>query len=474
MNGWLRRKPISREENSSGKQLAKTLGWPHLVALGIGGVVGTGIFTLIGNGAGKAGPAVMLAFVIAGVVCACAALCYAELATMIPLAGGAYTYSYAALGETIAWIVGWSLILEYSLVVGTVAVSWSGYIVGVLNNIGIHLPEQITTGLLAVDPETGIHGIINLPAIFIVFLVAGVLMLGTKHSSTLNAVLVAVKIAALVLFVVVTLPFFQPANFDPFMPYGFVKNSDGKGVMAAAAIIFFAFYGFDTIATAAEETKNPKRDLSIGIVGSLAGCIIIYILVGLGAVGSVNYLLFAEDKKPLMKVLEILDFNGIGTIVGIAASIAMPTVLFAFLYGQTRVFFVMGRDGLLPRVLSKVHPKTGTPIVTTLVTACAISLFAGTMNVEELASLANSGTLVAFTSVCVCLLVLRKREPDIERKFHTPLAWFVAPVAIIGCVYLFFSLDKSTQLWFLIWNVVGFFVYLAYGRHRSRLAVAAT
>lgn len=474
MTEWLRRKSVIHGEITRDRKLTPTLSWQHLIALGVGGIVGTGIYTLIGIGADRAGPAVLISFVIAGVVCASAAFAYAELATLIPVAGGAYTYSYAALGELIAWIVGWSLILEYSLVVSTVAVGWSAYATGFLNGMGAHLPFWLTAGYNAVDPITGQHGLINLPAIFIVFVVSGMLIIGTKASATLNMVLVVVKIAALLLFIIVTLPHFNVANFHPFMPNGFSKilSPDGveRGVMAAAAIIFFAFYGFDTIATAAEETKEPRRDLSIGIVGSLIICIIIYVLVGLGAVGSLHYTAFAHSEEPLAHILRSLGSNNIAALIGVAAVIALPTVLLAFFYGQTRIFFVMGRDGTLPGFLSRVHAKTGTPVATTVFTAIVIAAIAGLFRLDEIAALANAGTLVAFTSVGICILVLRKTEPDAPRKFKAPCVWIIGPVSAIGCIYLFFSLPGKTQFYFLIWNIIGIVLYFCYGYRKSNIA----
>src|SRR5688500_3162260 len=357
-----RRKSLDRvTEHEEGRRLVPTLGWPHLMALGIGAIVGTGIYTLIGVGANLAGPAVLLSFVVAGIVCACAALAYAEMATMMPAAGSAYTYSYIVLGEVLAWVVGWSLILEYSLVVSAVAVGWSGYAVGFLQGVGIDLPTALTVG-----PHAG--GAFNLPAVLIVFAVAGLLIAGTRESATVNAALVVVKILALGVFVAIALPHFDAARLDPFMPFGFAKTmgADGveRGVMAAAAIIFFAFYGFDAISTAAEETKNPARDLSIGIVGSMIGCTVIYMLVALAAVGAMNYTVFAQSPEPLALIMRELGQGMAAKIVAGAAVVALPTVLLAFLYGQSRIFFVMSRDGLLPRGLSTVSPRTGTPIRT--------------------------------------------------------------------------------------------------------------
>ena len=474
MQSWLRRKPIDQlTEHEEGRRLVPTLSWPHLVALGIGAIVGTGIYTLIGVGADKAGPAVLLSFIIAGAICACAALAYAELSTMMPAAGSAYTYSYSALGETIAWVVGWSLILEYSLVVSTVAVGWSGYFVGFLEWLhtsfgwNVVLPPSLAAG-----PHVE-GGFLNVPAIVITFLVAGMLMVGTKESATLNAVLVVFKLIALAVFVAVALPAFNAENLQPFMPYGFPKSisADGveRGVMAAAAIIFFAFYGFDAISTAAEETKNPKRDLSIGIIGSMVGCTIIYLLVALAAVGAMSYTVFGKSAEPLALIMRELGHGTAALVIGIVAIIALPTVLLAFFYGQSRIFFVMSRDGLLPRGLSKVNQRTGTPVVITLFTAVLVAALAGVARLDEIAALANAGTLAAFTAVGLCLLVLRKREPNRPRTFRTPLAWVVGPLAIGGCIYLFISLPMRTQLWFLAWNVFGLLVYAVYSRRNAVL-----
>ena len=466
MQSWFRRKDIDQVTvHEEGRRLVPTLSWPHLIALGIGAIVGTGIYTLIGVGANLAGPAVLVSFAVAGIVCACAALAYAEMATMMPAAGSAYTYSYVVLGETLAWIVGWSLILEYSLVVSTVAVGWSGYTVGFLKSIGLDLPLWATAG-----PHAG--GVVNLPAVGIVFVVAGLLMAGTRESATLNAVLVIVKVVALAIFVAIALPHFDSSNMQPFMPYGFAKSMDAegveRGVMAAAAIIFFAFYGFDAISTAAEETKNPKRDLSIGIVGSMVGCTLIYMIVALAAVGAMHYGVFGQSPEPLALIMRELGHGAAAKIVAAAAVIALPTVLLAFFYGQSRIFFVMSRDGLLPRGLSKVG-KRGTPVAITVFTAIVTSALAGVARLDEIAALANAGTLIAFVAVATCLLVLRKRDPDRSRVFRTPLAWIVGPVAILGCIYLFMSLPTRTQLWCLLWNAFGILVYLLYARRNSLL-----
>ncbi len=471
MQSLLRRKDIDQiTVHEEGRRLVPTLSWPHLVALGIGAIVGTGIYTLIGVAANLAGPGVLLSFLVAGVVCACAALAYAEMATLMPAAGSAYTYSYAVLGEAIAWVVGWSLILEYTLVVSTVAVGWSGYAVGFLKGIGVDLPLAISVG-----SHSG--GLINLPAVLITWVVAGLLMAGTRESATLNAVLVVAKLIALAVFVAIALPAFDASNLHPFMPHGFTESlgADGKkyGVMAAAAIIFFAFYGFDAISTAAEETKNPGRNLSIGIVGSMVGCTFIYMLVALAAVGAMHYTTFGQSPEPLALIMRELGHGAAAKIVAAAAVIALPTVLLAFFYGQSRIFFVMARDGLLPRSLSKVG-KRGTPVAITVFTALVTSALAGVARLDEIAALANAGTLVAFVAVSTCLLVLRKRDPQRPRVFRAPLAWLIGPVAILGCVYLFSSLPAKTQLWCLLWNAFGLLVYLLYARRNSLLAKERT
>ncbi len=467
MSSLFRRKIlVPSHELPAHQQLARTLSWPHLLALGVGAIVGTGILTLIGVGADRAGPAVLLSFGIAGLICACAALAYAEMATMMPASGSAYTYSYAVLGEIVAWVVGWSLILEYSLVVSAVAVGWSGYAHGFLTGIGFELPLALAAG-----PALG--GVVNLPAVAIIAVVAGLLMLGTRESATLNATLVLVKIATLILFVAVALPHFDAANLEPWSPFGFTKTmgSDGieRGVMAAAAIIFFAFYGFDAISTAAEEAKRPERDLAIGIVGSMVVCTIIYIVVALAAVGALPYTGFAKSPEPLALILREIGSPGVATLVAAAAVIALPTVLLAFLYGQSRIFLVMARDGFLPLSLASVDPKRGTPVRITIITAVLVAIIAGVMPIDSIAALANAGTLAAFVAVSVAMLVLRRRDPDAVRTFRTPLAWIVGPVAVLGCLYLFYSLPSQTQLYFVIWNAVGLAVYFAYGRARSLL-----
>jgi APA family basic amino acid/polyamine antiporter len=468
MKNWnVRKAVVPREQMREEHRLKQSLSWPHLVALGVGAIVGTGILTLIGVGAGKAGPAVILSFAIAGLICACAALAYAEVATMIPASGSAYTYSYVVFGELIAWMIGVALILEYTLVVSAVAVGWSGYAAGFLKSVGLGLPDALIQG-----PELG--GVINLPAIFIIWVVAGLLIAGTRESATLNAILVIIKMLALALFIAVALPVFNAHHFHPFMPYGFPRSGPSGsevGVMAAAAIIFFAFYGFDAIATAAEEAKNPSRDLAIGIVGSMVVCVAIYMLVAAAAIGAVAYTGFANSPEPLALILREIGKPWAARILGAAAVIALPTVILAFFFGQSRIFFTVARDGLLPPTLARVS-RRGTPVRITVFTAVVTSVFAGLIPLASIAALANAGTLAAFIAVCAAMLVLRHREPETERKFRTPFAWIIGPIGIIGCLYLFISLPNRTQLFFLSAQVIGLVLYAIYGSRAAERARA--
>ncbi len=466
---WNRRKRLdSLIPGTSHQALKPTLGWPHLVGLGVGGIVGTGIYTLTGVGAGLAGPGVILSFVIAGLVCACAALAYAEMSTMMPVAGSAYTYSYVVLGEGLAWIVGWSLILEYTVVCSVVAVGWSGYAGGVIRSLGWNVPESLLAG-----PHAG--GLINVPAIVISLAVAGLLALGTRESATVNLILVFVKLLALALFVALAIPAFDADNFQPFAPYGFgATEIDGvkHGVMAAAAIIFFAFYGFDAVSTAAEETKNPSRDLKIGIIGSMLSCTLIYMIVAAAALGGADYRTLADSSEPLAMVLRGLNHPGAATLIAGAAVLALPTVIMAFMYGQSRIFFVMARDGLLPQRLSRISPRTGSPILMTSVTGVIVAAIAGFLPLSEIAAVANAGTLCAFIAVALCMLTLRVRAPAHPRPFSTPLAWPVGILAIVGCLYLFTSLSSITIKFFFAWNALGILIYVLFARHYSSIARA--
>ncbi len=465
MSDMFRRKPIdSLIDEKAPDRLRPSLSAWHLVLLGVGAIVGTGIYTLVGVGAERAGPAVMLSFGVAGLICAFAALAYAELATMIPASGSAYTYSYASMGELVAWLVGWALILEYSVVCSAVAVGWSGYAVGFLEGMGVDLPILLTAG-----PAGG--GLVNLPAVVIVAAVTGMLLVGIRESANINAVLVVVKIVALGIFVALALPAFDAANFEPFSPYGFAASVDAsgadRGVMSAAAIIFFAFYGFDAVSTAAEETKDPGRNLSIGIIGSMLVCTLIYMTVAAAAVGALPFMEFASSGEPLAHILRSLGHGGAAAAIAAAAVIALPTVILAFMYGQSRIFFVMARDGLLPKRFGVVDAKSGSPVAMTIFTGVVCAALAGVLPLSTIAELANAGTLCAFIATALALMILRVREPNRNRPFKAPFGFVVAIAAILGCLYLFFSLPGATQARFFLWMAAGLVVYFVFSRRRA-------
>ena len=467
---WNRRKSLDFvEPHVEGRALTRTLGWPALVAMGVGAIIGTGIYTLTGIGAGLAGPAVILSFLIAGLVCACVAFCYSEMATLMPASGSAYTYSYAVLGELVAWVIGWSLILEYTLVCSAVSVGWAGYLVGALKSVGLVLPLALTAG-----PHAG--GLVNLPAVLITLAVGGLLILGTRESARVNFVLVVIKLAALALFLALTLPVFQPAHFQPFMPNGFIGHvgPDGTkvGVMTAASIVFFAFYGFDAISTASEECKNPQRDLKIGIIGSMFLCTALYIVVTVAAVGASPIPVFSKSGEPLAFILRSFGHPLAAVLIAGAAVVALPSVIMVFMYGQSRVFFAMARDGLMPAWLAKVHPRFGTPALVTAFTAVIAAAVGGFFPLDEIASLANAGTLAAFVAVALCMLILRFTRPDRERVFRAPVGKLMAPLAIAGCLYLFLNLSEKTILFFFAWNAIGVVVYLLWARRNSRLGLS--
>ena len=459
------------------KSLTRTLGAFQLTMLGIGAIIGTGIFVLTAEAANKAGPAMMVSFVIAAVVCGLAALCYSELASMVPVSGSAYTYSYATFGEIIAWIVGWALVLEYAIAASAVSVGWSGYMVGLVENIfAIEIGNNFVAGPFDANP-----GIINVPAMLIALLCMSLLLIGTKESARFNAILVAIKVAALMLFLVLALPAMNAENFQPFSPNGFfakevvdpiTNNMVTVGVAAAAASIFFAYVGFDAVSTAAEETINPQRNIPIGLIGSLAICTIIYMLVAAGATGAVGAQPggeLSQSKEALAFVLNEIGHGWAGKLVAISAAIALPSVILMMMFGQTRIFFVMARDGLLPDVFSKLHPKYGTPHVVTMCTGVFVALFAALFPVGKLADISNSGTLFAFFTVAVGVMILRRTNPDRKRPFRTPVYFLVCPLAAAGCVFLFFQLSGYTELMFLGWTLIGLVVYFLYSRRRSHV-----
>jgi len=481
------------------KSLKRTLGWFQLTLFGIGCVIGTGIFVLTSVGAQKAGPGLMLAFAIAGLVCIVAALCYAEIAAMVPVAGSAYTYSYATIGEFFAWTVGWALIMEYAIAASAVSVGWSGYFSGtILGGLGIDLPAWLSAGPLAFGGAEG--GLINLPALVIALAVTGLLIIGTSESAKFNAFLVAIKVSALTAFIGITLTSaaFDPDKFNPFLPAGvFGGFGTGVGAVGAAATMFFAYVGFDAVSTAAEETKNPQRNVPIGLVGSLLFCTIFYILVAAGAIGTMggqpimgapgvpleagspelarqcampeHAEALVCSNEPLAHVLRVLGFSWLGNAIGIAAILALPSVILILIFGQTRIFFVMSRDGLLPEVLSRVHPKFRTPHVVTAITGTAVAIAAAFFPVGQLADISNAGTLYAFLMVAVAVMMLRVRDPNRPRSFRVPGVWIIAPLTIAGCAFLFLNLPTAAMLFLPIWTMIGLVVYFLYSRSRSHL-----
>ncbi|MGC4028716.1 MAG: amino acid permease [Steroidobacteraceae bacterium] len=458
------------------RSLKRQLGAWDLTMLGIGAVIGTGIFVLTAVAANKAGPGMMWSFVIAAAVCLLTALIYAEIASMVPVSGSAYTYSYAVLGEMVAWVVGWALILEYAVAAGAVAVGWSGYINGFLQSVGWGLPIGLTAGpadTVTLADGTQVAGAFNLLAFLISLLLAVLLTIGTSHSAKVTAVLVIVKMLALTAFIAIAMPAVKHANFEPMLPNGWGTPLSGMGVVGAAASIFFAYVGFDAVSTAAEETKDPQRNIPRGLIGSLVVCTAFYLLVAYAATGAVGAQpggALASSKEPLAFVLRELGWPNMGNWVAAAAIIALPSVVLMMMYGQTRILFTMSRDGLLPEQLSRVHPRFQTPHVVTAVTGVAVALFAGMFPVGMLADISNSGTLFAFFVVALGVMVLRVRLPDRPRQFRTPLIWVVGPLAMIGCVVLFFSLGAYTVKLFVIWALIGLVMYAVYGRRRSNLA----
>ncbi len=454
--GLWRTKSIEQANDTGESGLHRALSGLDLTLLGIGAIIGAGIFVLTGIAAAtKAGPALTLSFVLAGLACLFAALVYAEFASTVPVSGSAYTYSYVTLGELGAWIIGWDLILEYSVASAAVAIGWSGYFNRVLSGIGLGLPDVLTR-----TPFDG--GWLNLPAFLIILGVSGILALGIRESSRFNNAIVVLKLGIIALFLVAAIPQVDTTNWDPYFPFGW------HGVVSGAGLIFFAYIGFDAVSTAAEEARNPQRDIPRGILGSLVICTLIYIIVAAVLTGIVPYAQL-NVPDPVAFGLEHIGAHAAAGLISVGAIAGLSSVLLVLLYGQSRIFFVMSRDGLLPRGLSLVNKRTGTPVTITVFTAVLVAALAGVARLDEIAALANAGTLAAFTAVGLCLLVLRRREPGRARTFRTPLAWVVGPIAILGCIYLFFSLPTRTQLWFALWNVFGLVVYVLYSRRNAVL-----
>lgn len=436
--------------------LTKNLGAFDLVFLGIGSVIGTGIFVLTGVGAALyAGPGISLSFVLASIACAFAGLAYAEYASMVPVAGSAYAYTYASLGEFLAFIVGWNLILECTVTCSTVAAGWSGYVVGLLASGGIDLPVAFTK-----VPEEG--GIINVPAILITMFLCILLVRGTKETVMINRILVFVKLAVIVIFFVLAVPNVDPTNWDPFLPYG------TQGISAGAAIVFFAYIGFDAVATSAEEAKNPSRDLPIGILGSLGVCAVLYFFVALVLTGVVPYT-DLNNAEPVAYALRVIGYPIGSAIVAVGAICGITTVLLVLLYGQARIFFALSRDGMIPAGICKIHKLYRTPYLVTIGGCILVSIIAGFAPIHLIAEMANIGTLSAFFIAGFGVLYLRIKRPDIKRGFKCPAIYFVAPMAMICCGYLMYNLPIHTWIRFVVWCGIGFVVYFGYSYKHSKL-----
>ncbi len=486
------RKPIAdlMAEADNPNALRRMLGAGDLIMLAIGAVIGAGIFGAIGSAAAGefdaaghvirsgAGPALVLSFLLLGAACALAGLCYAELAAMIPQAGSAYAYSYATLGEFVAWIIGWDLILEYAVGNVAVAISWSDYFKTLLAGMGMVIPRWLATGyrtaLLSSDPA--VHGLmdsaphvfgfpvlINLPACAIVLAITWLLVLGVRESARANNIMVAVKLVALTLFIVVGAQHINPANYHPFAPNGFT------GIHHGAAIVFFAYIGFDAISTAAEETKNPQRNLPIGILGGLAICTLIYVVVGFVLTGMVPYTTLGSTADPLSFALTSVGMTRVGWLVALGAVFSMSAVLLVFQYGQPRIFFAMARDGLLPKFAAKVHGKYRTPYITTIITGVFVASWALIGDANETYDLTNIGTLFAFILVCGGVVVLRVTEPERPRPFRVPFLYFIAPLGAALCLFVMWGLPHKAWVRFGFWLVIGLALYFAYGYRNSTL-----
>ena len=434
--------------------MLKNLAAVDLLMLGIGAVIGTGIFVLTGVAAAKyAGPAVPLSFILSGLTCALAGLAYAEFASIVPASGSAYTYAYASLGEFIAFIVGWNLILEYTVTSSAVAVGWSGYVVGLFASAGLVLPHE-----LVVSAEDG--GIFNLPAVLITLFLSFLLVRGTKESVKLNRILVFVKLAAIFLFLVLAAPHVDATNWEPFLPFGY------SGVVSGAAIVFFAYIGFDAVATTAEECRNAARDLPVGIIGSLFICTLLYAVVAAVLTGVVPYSML-DTAEPVAFALRYIGYNVGSAIVAVGAICGITTVLLVLLYGQSRIFFAMSRDGMVPANVCKIHRRFHTPYRVTILGAIFVSVIAGVFPIGMIAEMANIGTLSAFLIASVGVMVLRKTEPDLKRNFKCPAVWLIAPLAVLSCGYLMANLPLATWHRFGFWILFGLCVYFGYSRAHS-------
>jgi basic amino acid/polyamine antiporter, APA family len=456
-----RRKPLAAlmaDADSRSGGLKRALGALDLTLLGIGAIVGAGIFVLTGVAAAKyAGPAIVVSFMVSGFACAMAALCYAEFAAMIPVAGSAYSYAYATMGELVGWIIGWDLVLEYAVGAAAVAVGWSGYLTVILHGLGIHLPSALTHA-----PGSVPGAIINLPALLIVLVITYVLVIGISESARLNSIIVGIKLSVIAAVIVIGAFYVEPKNWSPFAPMGWT------GVMKGAAVIFFAYIGFDAVSTAAEEVVEPNRDLPRGILGSLFVCTLLYILVA----GVLTGMVPAHEidvNAPLASAFVLRGMHALSGIISLGAVAGLTSVLLVLMLGQSRVFFAVSRDGLLPPAFSRIHPKYRTPYIPTALTGIAVGITAALLPIQEIAELTNIGTLFAFVLVCAGVWILRRVEPELHRPFRTPLVPLVPILGVVFCFYLMASLPVLTWIRFFVWLAIGLVIYFSYGRYHSHV-----
>ena len=471
-----RRKSVTdlQTEALTDHSLKRALGALNLTMLGIGAIIGTGIFVLTGTVAAvNSGPAVVLSFVLAGVASIFAALCYSEFASLVPMAGSAYTYGYATLGELIAWIIGWDLVLEYALGAVTVAIGWSGYVVSFMHDVGLDVPCALSAArgtLVHCANGATVTAVFNLPAIIIIAAVTTLLVVGIKESATTNNVIVFIKLGVVLLFILFAAHAVNPANWHPFIPPAEGTGRYGwDGVVAGAGIVFFAYIGFDAVSTAAQEAKNPQHDMPIGIIGSLLICTVLYILVSGIATGVVPY----RELNVPDPIAVAADHAGLGwmaTLIKLGAIAGLSSVILVMLLGQSRVFWSMSRDGLLPQFVNKIHPKFQTPYLTSIITGVIVAFFAAILPIRDAASLVSIGTLLAFVIVAVGIIVLRVREPNLPRAFRTPAYAIVAPLGAISALYLMVHLSQATWIRLVVWFVIGIVFYAGYGYWHSRLA----
>lgn len=485
LNRYFIKKPIAQiQSESQSHGLKRSLGALNLVSLGIGCIIGAGIFVLTGKAAAQhAGPAIMLSFVLAGMACAFAALCYAELASVLPVSGSAYTYAYATLGEVFAWAMGWLLILEYGLASATVAVGWSGYIVSFLRDFGILIPPEWANPLgMALSGPDGqplltaagapLVGIFNLPAALAVFAVTALLIVGVSESAKVNNLIVMVKLAVVVLFISVGVFYIEPQNWTPFIPENTGPGQYGlEGVLKAAGVIFFAYIGFEAVSTAAQEAKNPQRDMPIGILGSLAICTVLYMAVSAVLTGIVPYAAL-NVPDPIAVAVDKIGLGWLSFLIKVGAIMGLSSVMLVLVYGQTRIFYTMSRDGLIPDFFSTLHTRFKTPYINTLLVGAGVAMAAGLTPISILGDLVSMGTLFAFTIVCFSVIYLRFKEPNLPRPFRVPFSPVFPLLGMVFCIYLMYGLGAEVFIRLKLWFLGGIAIYLCYGQFKSRLAKA--